>query len=83
MCFCSVEGENDILPVWMPVPWYFLMVFFFSCTTDAATELQVSNSKLAEVEAAFAAQKSEVFVHFLSHFSHESFWLVAAGKAFN
>ncbi|KAM4542643.1 thyroid receptor-interacting protein 11 [Odontesthes bonariensis] len=26
---------------------------------DAATELQVSNSKLAEVEAAFAAQKSE------------------------
>ena len=57
----------------MPVPWYFLMVFFFSCTTDAATELQVSNSKLAEVEAAFAAQKSEVFVHFLSHFSHESF----------
>lgn len=27
---------------------------------DAATELQVSNSRLAQVEAAFAAQKSEV-----------------------
>lgn len=31
-----------------------------SITADAATELQVSNSRLVEVEAAFAAQKSEV-----------------------
>lgn len=33
---------------------------FFHVTADAATELQVSNSRLAEVQAAFAAQKSEV-----------------------
>lgn len=33
---------------------------FFHVTTDAATELQVSNSKLAEVEAAYGTQKSEV-----------------------
>lgn len=38
---------------------------FFHVTADAATELQVSNSRLAEVEAAFAAQKSEV--RFLVH----------------
>lgn len=31
-----------------------------SPTADTATELHVSNSRLAEVEAAFAAQKSEV-----------------------
>ncbi|XP_031695640.1 thyroid receptor-interacting protein 11-like [Anarrhichthys ocellatus] len=32
---------------------------------DAATELQVSNTKLVDIEAAFASQKSEVrfFVH--------------------
>lgn len=29
-------------------------------TADAVTELQVSNSKLAELETAFATQKSEV-----------------------
>lgn len=32
----------------------------FNVTADAVTELQVSNSKLAEVEASFTTQKSEV-----------------------
>lgn len=60
-----------------------------SITADAATELQVSNSRLAEVEAAFTAQKSEVRFSLysesrvkavcLSH--HRPFWLVIAGKA--
>lgn len=41
------------------------MLFFSHVTADAATELQVSNSRLADVEAAFASQKSEV--RFLVH----------------
>lgn len=43
------------------------LCYLFYVTTDAVTELHVSNSKLAEVEAAFTTQKSEVrfFVDFL------------------
>lgn len=37
-----------------------IIVTLLSINADAATELQVSNSRLAQVEAAFAAQKSEV-----------------------
>lgn len=42
------------------LPVFILMDAASSITADAVTELQVSNSRLAEVEAAFAAQKSEV-----------------------
>lgn len=44
----------------------FMNVFRFHVIADAATELQVSNSKLAEVEAAFGSQKSEVRFFFSS-----------------
>lgn len=45
----------------MPIPAKLeIIITFSSINADAATELQVSNSRLAQVEAAFAAQKSEV-----------------------
>lgn len=45
----------------MPIPAKLEIIFiFWFINADAATELQVSNSRLAQVEAAFAAQKSEV-----------------------
>ncbi len=44
----------------MPCYDMFNAIFFPRVTADAATELQVSNSRLAEIEAAFATQKSEV-----------------------
>lgn len=51
----------------------FLKCFFPPhATTDAATELQVSNSKLAEVESAFGAQKSEVSLFTLQYY--KPFW---------
>ena len=44
----------------LPVPRFFAERVISSPTTDAATELQVSNSKLTQVEMAFTAQRSEV-----------------------
>lgn len=50
LCRSCTKRVCDVLVVTPP-----------SCVpADAATELQVSNSRLADVEAAFTAQRSEV-----------------------
>ena len=53
---CEVLEQRSPLPV----PRFYAEPVISSPTTDAATELQVSNSKLMQVETAFTAQRSEV-----------------------
>lgn len=54
---------------------------FSPFAVDTVTELQVSNSKLSELEAALTAQKSEVRLKTV-HFSQRGiFHSVTAGKA--
>ena len=55
---CKVLERHSSLPV----PRFSAERVISSPTTDAATELQVSNSKLMQVETAFTAQRSEVLV---------------------